>query len=102
MMPNCTIRLTRWLTMGLLSTSTLLAADKSAGPDPVNNPQSPLMLAGDWVPDDPHEIDFSALPRVPSEHAIVNDVHAENGVNQHNYLVHHNGKLWAMWSDGPG
>ena len=24
------------------------------------------------------------------------------GVNQHNYLAHHDGQFWAMWSDGPG
>lgn len=60
------------------------------------------MLAGTWVPSDPRTIDFAALPRLPSQHVIVSDVKAENGVNQHNYLVHHNGKLWVMWSDGPG
>jgi hypothetical protein len=28
-------------------------------------------------------------------------VTAEDGVNQHNYLIHHDGRFWAMWSDGP-
>ncbi len=71
------------------------------------------MLAGPWVPDDPHRIDFAALPRVPSEHVVVSDVRAEarhgsdldrdrGGVNQHNYLARHDGKFWVMWSDGPG
>lgn len=71
------------------------------------------MLAGSWVPEDTHRIDFDNLPRVPSRHAVVSDVHATGGspagldkkgggVNQHNYLAHHNGKFWAMWSDGPG
>ena len=71
------------------------------------------MLAGPWVPDDPHQIDFAALPRVPSQHVLVSDARAENrhggeldrdrgGVNQHNYLAHHDGKFWVMWSDGPG
>src|SRR6478609_7584504 len=69
---------------------------------PVDNPQSPLMLAGAWVPSDPQTIDFAALPHVPSQHVVVSDVRAENGVNQHNYLAHHGGKLWVMWSDGPG
>ena len=72
-----------------------------------------LMMAGPWVPDDSHRIDFASLPRVPSEHVIVSDVRAEGrngsgldrdrgGVNQHNYLAHHRGKFWLMWSDGPG
>ena len=63
---------------------------------------SPRMLVGSWVPEDPKQIDFSRLPRVASRHAVVNDVRASQGVNQHNYLVHHAGKFWAMWSDGPG
>lgn len=71
-------------------------------PHPVDNPQSPLMLTGDWVPPDPHDIDFEKLPRVPGEHAVISDVREPGGVNQHNYLVHHNGRFWAMWSDGPG
>lgn len=74
-------------------------------PHPVDHPQSPLMLAGDWVPKDVHTIDFSHLPRVPSRHAIVSDYRregVEKAVNQHNYLVHYAGRFWVMWSDGPG
>jgi hypothetical protein len=73
-------------------------------PHPVTNPRSPLMLAGDWVPENAHQIDFDRLPRVRAVHAVVNDVMAAGGdrVNQHNYLVHHAGRFWAMWSDGPG
>lgn len=61
-----------------------------------------VMLAGPWLPEDPHRTDFTALPKVPSEHAIVSDVRKERGVNQHNYLTHHDGRFFAMWSDGPG
>ena len=71
-------------------------------PHPVKNVTSPLMLAGEWVPDDPHQIDFASLPKVPGTHTVVNDVRAEKGVNQHNYLIFHEGKYWIMWSDGPG
>jgi len=82
----------------------LILAGLDGNPHPVDNPESPLMLAGDWVPADPREIDFNALPRIPSEHGIVHDVRDQNGtrVNQHNYLVFHDGRYWAMWSDGPG
>ena len=64
----------------------------------------PAMLTGDWVPADPHQIDFDHLPEVPSEYGVVSDVRDAGGtrVNQHNYLVHFDGKFWAMWSDGPG
>ena len=65
-------------------------------------PASPVMLAGPWVPQDTHEIDSMQLPRVLSVHSVVNDVREQQGVNQHNYLVFHNGRYFAMWSDGPG
>ena len=101
--------------------SPLRGADAPAGsgvmrakspPHPASNPESPLMLEGAWVPDDPHQIDFARLPRVASEHAVVSDVRAEpiprlspdllhGGANQHNYLAHYHGKFWVMWSDGP-
>ncbi len=89
----------RMLLLCMLSSSVAIAQDY---PHPVDNPESPLMLQGAWVPDDPHNIDFDALPRIPSEHSVVSDVRSVEGVNQHNYLVHYEGKYWAMWSDGPG
>ncbi|MBD3385098.1 hypothetical protein GF407_09235 [candidate division KSB1 bacterium] len=70
-------------------------------PDAVENPASSLMLEGKWVPDDPHNISFANLPRIASEHAIISDVRDTKGVNQHCYLIHHNDRFWAMWSDGP-
>ena len=81
-------------------------------PHPVTNPESIIMLDGDWVPDNTQEIDFFNLPKIKSQHIVVSnvsdtgitthDVDKENGgVNQHNYLIHHNGKFWLMWSDGP-
>jgi hypothetical protein len=76
--------------------------EDSNQPHTENNPHSSIMLKGEWVPEDPHKIDFENLPRIKSQHVIVSDVSTTNGVNQHNYLVHHSGKFWAMWSDGPG
>ena len=65
---------------------------------------SPVALEGDWLPDDPHQIDYLKLPRVAAEHAIISDVRDEAGtrVHQHAYLAHYDGRFWAMWSDGPG
>ncbi|XOV91027.1 MAG: exo-alpha-sialidase [Bacteroidota bacterium] len=70
-------------------------------PDPSDNPESPLMLMGDWFYNS-HDIDFAQLPRIPSEHVVISDVQAADGVNQHNYLMHYHGRFWIMWSDGPG
>ena len=80
---------------------------------PIIAAEPSIMLAGSWVPENTHDIDFAALPKVPSEHVIISDVRAKGsdptkldkksgGVNQHNYLVHHDGRFWAMWSDGAG
>lgn len=80
---------------------------------PILAAEPSIMLSGPWVPENTHDIDFAALPRVPSEHVVISDVRAQGtdpakldkkagGVNQHNYLAHHDGQFWAMWSDGPG
>ncbi len=66
------------------------------------DPLSAKMLAGSWVPEDTHQIDFANLPKVPSEHVVISDVRKSGGVNQHNYLTRFEGQFWAMWSDGPG
>ncbi len=86
----------------LLATGQVLHHAGHATPHAAYNPDSPLMLAGDWVPKDSRTIDFQKLPKIESTHAVVSDVSKARGVNQHNYLVHHDGRYWAMWSDGPG
>ena len=74
---------------------------------------SSIMLAGDWVPQDTHTIDFENLPRVRSQHTVVTDVRGRRdnldkidtetgGVSQHGYLAYYGGRYWVMWSDGPG
>jgi hypothetical protein len=79
----------------------------------VHDAASPIMLSGAWLPENPHQLDFASLPKVPSEHVVISDVRSPasdlrsldkkaGGVNQHNYLAHHAGQFWAMWSDGPG
>lgn len=87
----------------LLQSSIFLSSCKQQEKE--NDPESPIMLAGDWVPEDPRTLDFDNLPKLPkSDHIIVHDVRDLDGhrVNQHNYLTFYDGKFWAMWSDGPG
>jgi hypothetical protein len=87
-----------------LLTALLLAplASLHAAHGPQQAPESPVMLSGPWLPENPHQLDFQALPKLPSEHAVISDVSAKKGANQHNYLAHHDGQFWVMWSDGPG
>ena len=73
-------------------------------PHPVTNPSSELMLNLPNTGADAAKIDVTQLPRVPSKHAMISDVRDRGGnwVHQHAYLAHHDGRYWAMWSDGPG
>lgn len=86
----------------LLAPGARLSAGEAPNPPASAGTAAALMLAGDWVPGDPSRIDFAALPRVPSEHVVVSDVRASDGVNQHAYLAFHLNQYWLMWSDGPG
>lgn len=91
--------------MGLLLSQSCTDTGKTANQaNDQEEVSSNIMLAGDWVPDDTHQIDFANLPKIPSSHAIVSDRRDEGGtrVNQHNYLVYFNDRYWVMWSDGPG
>ena len=79
-------------------------AQKENYPHPVTNPESSLMLKGEWLPANSHDIDFQNLPKVPSVHSVISDVRYAWGTrtHQHNYLVYFDHYFWAMWSDGPG
>ena len=92
----------KWANMCVAAGVSVLVvtAAESDMPHPVKNPESKIMLTGSWLPEDHHTMDFERLPRLAVERVVVSDVHATNGVNQHNYLIHHGGRFWAMWSDG--
>ena len=77
-----------------------------------SDPLSILNLPGAGA--NPDAIDYAALPVLRGEHAIINPVapgpHAAASdkidmhhlrLNLHNYLVHHDGRFWCIWSDGP-
>ena len=92
--------LTCFIALLILPLAALRAEDAPSRQNAANT----IMLAGDWLPDDPHQIDYEKLPRVTAKHAVISDVrdHAGTRVHQHAYLAHHDGRFWAMWSDGPG
>ena len=73
-------------------------------PHPVTNPLSQSMLNLADTGENPAKIKFNRLPRVPAKHAMISDVRDKGGnwVHQHAYLVNYDGRIWAMWSDGPG
>lgn len=90
------------VSLSLLTSLTSLRADDRPASPP--QPTPARMLAGDWLPHDPHQIDYERLPHVTGRHAVISDVRIHGGtrVHQHAYLAHHDGRFWAMWSDGPG
>lgn len=90
-----------WVWSWVLLAGTVVVAEEALRPHPRERPAAPLMLAGDWVPAATHDIDFAALPRIPSRHVVVSDVREQRGVNQHNYLTHFADQFMVMWSDGP-
>lgn len=63
---------------------------------------------------DPGAIDYDRLPRLAGTHAVVHPVaHSPDfrpgeklemdkmRLQLHDYLAHHDGKFWCLWSDGP-
>lgn len=87
---------------GLVATAVIAAAD----PLPI------LDLPGSRT--DPIAIDYDALPRLQGAHAVINPVAFSPDfqpgeklemnrmrLQLHNYLIHHQGKFWCIWSDGP-
>ena len=46
-----------------------------------------VMLGGEWLPGDPHQIDYEKLPRVTAKHAVISDVRDHGG-------THHPRPLW--------
>lgn len=63
---------------------------------------------------DSSSIDYAKLPTLSGKHAVINPAalgpHArpldqvdlvDLRLNLHNYLIHHKGRFWCIWSDGP-
>jgi hypothetical protein len=50
---------------------------------------------------DPTKIDYAKLPVIKGKHSVICAADPMWRFQLHNYLVHHEGKLWCMWSHGP-
>lgn len=50
---------------------------------------------------DPERIDWKNLPVLKGQHAVVCPQDEQWKFQLHNYLLHHDGKYWCMWSHGP-
>ncbi|KAF0176746.1 MAG: putative cycloinulo-oligosaccharide fructanotransferase [Limisphaerales bacterium] len=77
----------------LICSALLLAPTRAAELPPMLN-----------LPDtggDVAKIDFAKLPVLKGQHAVVCPYEEAWKFQLHNYLLHHEGKFWCMWSAGP-
>lgn len=92
--------------------SALLALSVNIGFLAQAEPVPLLDLPGSGT--DPEAIDYASLPVLEGEHAVINPAakspdFAEGEklemnrmrLQLHNYLIHHEGRFWCLWSDGP-
>lgn len=63
-------------------------------------PALPPMLQLPGVAGEPDQIDFARLPILAGEHTFVTHGNAPWGFRNHSYLAYHDGRYWAMWSQG--
>ena len=89
-----------WLSCGpmnpalLLTCLVLLVA-------PARAAELPPMLNLPGTGGDAAKIDFAKLPVLKGAHAVVCPYEEAWQFQLHNYLLHHEGKFWCMWSAGP-
>src|SRR5688500_7022543 len=74
----------------------LLAADPTS-----IDPASPIVLNLPGGVTDSAQIDYAALPQLAGTHALISPADATLKFQLHNYLLHHAGRFWCMWSQGP-
>jgi hypothetical protein len=68
---------------------------------PARAAELPPLLNLPGTSGDVAKIDFARLPVLKGEHAVVCPYEAAWQFQLHNYLLHHEGKFWCMWSAGP-
>jgi hypothetical protein len=66
-----------------------------------DTPAPAVLLRLDGANTDPSKIDYAKLPLVKGTHAVINPSDAMLKFQLHNYLIHHDGRFWCLWSQGP-
>lgn len=90
--------LSRCVLLGSCVALSFLPGEASAAP-----PQ-PAVAEILLLPDsgtDPEQIDYAGLPVLEGAHAVVHSQEDERRFQLHDYLIHHDGKFWCIWSQGP-
>lgn len=69
--------------------------------DPKTNSEEAKILDLPDIDGDPAKIDYAKLPLLKGTHAVVSRPDEKLKFQLHNYLLHHDGRYWCMWSQGP-
>lgn len=90
-------RIVAHLSAGLLCCFALLVNAPLVADESPAKPLLVLPTSGD----DETKIDYAKLPVLPGTHAVICPGEATLKFQLHNYLIHHGGKFWCLWSQGP-
>jgi hypothetical protein len=82
-----------------LLASDLASAQQAAATQVTSAPAIVLDLPTTGT--DEKAIDYAKLPVLAGEHAVINATSEPLKFQLHNYLAHHAGKFWCLWSQGP-
>ncbi|WP_425616142.1 exo-alpha-sialidase [Anatilimnocola sp. NA78] len=91
--------LSRIASAGLFVAGLLISAGAIPSGAQETKPATVLDLPGSGT--DEKAIDYSKLPLLKGQHAVICATTPEWKFQLHNYLLHHEGKFWCMWSHGP-
>jgi BNR repeat-like domain len=89
------------LTGSLLLAVLPAALGQPARPDPLRNAASPILLDLPASGTDETKLDYATLPQLKGDHAVISPTDRTWRFQLHDYLVHHDGQYWCMWSQGP-
>ena len=84
-----------YLCTALLIGSLSMQVSASDAPTPA------VVLKLDGAVTDPAQLDFTKLPQLSGEHAVVCAPTEALKFQLHNYLIHHDGRYWCLFSHGP-
>ena len=97
------MRAPREMVLGLLlGCLPLPAMAQPARPGPIAPPGESLLLHLPGMGTDPDDIDYARLPTLKATHAVISPPDPAWKFQLHNYMIHHEGRYWCMWSHGPG
>jgi hypothetical protein len=91
----------RWFFLGIVACLGLAPAPARCQEPDLTKKKPAVLLRLDGMETDPAKIDYAKLPVVKGKHAVISPMDPQWKFQLHNYLIHHEGRFWCMWSHGP-